>query len=220
MALQRAKSPSEVRSAPRRPAARPRQRTQDRRSQLAAAALKILASKGALHLTAAELGREVGIADSTVFRHFRDMDEVIHAAIEVVTKLLDQTFPDAQSLPMDRLRAFVLARLALLRNHPEVLRLATSDRLEQVAGPDGARRLRAMMQRSRQFIESCLHEAQARGEIPADLDPVILGWVVRGTVQVSVAASSAPAGGGPSRESRGPEAVWAVLATLLRGSAS
>lgn len=201
-----------TRTDPKRVAPR-RQRTADRKPQIADAALRILASKGAGHLTAAELGREVGIADSTVFRHYRDMDEVILAAIARVQALLDEAYPPAGGRPLERLRGFFLARLGLMRRHPEVLRLATSDRLEQVAGPEGARRLRATIKQSRDFIDACLREAQATGEVAPDLDAAVLGWVVRGTLQVAVAASAGPR----SKESRDPEAAWPVVEALLRG---
>lgn len=198
----------------KQPASPRRQRTEDRRPQIADAALRILASKGVLHLTAAELGRAVGIADSTVFRHYETMEAVVLAAIERVQTLLDQTYPPASELPLDRLRLFFFARLALLRRHPEVLRLATSDRLEQIAGPEGARRLRETIQQSRQFIESCLREAQTRGDVAADLDATILGWVVRGTLQVAIASTAGPR----SEKTPSPEDAWGVLDALLRGA--
>lgn len=196
----------------RKPPVRRRQPTADRRVQIADAALRILATKGAPHLTAAALGREVGIADSTVFRHFRDMDEVVLAAIARVQAFLDETYPDAALPPLARLRAFFLARLALVRERPAILRLATSDRLEQVTGPEGARRLRTSIQRSKQFIESCLREAQAAGEIAAELDVVVLGWAVRGTLQSAVGSAIA----GHAEPS--PEVTWQVLEALLRGA--
>ncbi|MBK7073381.1 MAG: TetR/AcrR family transcriptional regulator [Myxococcales bacterium] len=197
-----------------KPTAPRRQRTEDRRPQIADAALRILATKGAGHLTAAALGREVGIADSTIFRHYRDMDEVVLAAIDRVRMLLDSTYPPNGGSPLGRLRALFLARLALICDHPEVLRLASSDRLEQVAGPEGARRLRATIQQSRDFIETCLREAQAQGEVAASLDVTVLGWIVRGTLQVAVAAAT----GQRSPAPRAPEAVWSVLEQLLRGA--
>lgn len=200
--------PTKKQSPPRR------QRSKDRRPQIADAALRILAFKGAGRLTAAELGREVGIADSTIFRHYRNMDEVVLAAIDRVRALLDASFPPDGGSPLGRLRALFLSRLALIRERPEVLRLASNDRLEQVTGPEGARRLREMIHRSRGFIETCLREAQEQGEISPQLDITVLGWTVRGTLQVAVASSV----GARSPDSRTPEAVWAVLETLLRGT--
>lgn len=191
---------------------RRRQRTEDRRPQIADAALHILASKGAAHLTAAALGRQVGIADSTVFRHFRDMDEVVLAAIDRVRGILADTYPDSSLPPLARLRAFFLVRLALVRERPAILRLATSDRLEQVAGAEGARRLREAIEASRQFIEACLRDAQADGDIPFDLDATVLCWVVRGTLQGAVAAATGAQVNPPS-----PEATWEVLENVLRG---
>ncbi len=190
-----------------------RQRTEDRRPQIADAALRILATKGAARLTAAEIGREVGIADSTVFRHFRDMDEVILVAIERVQACLAESYPAANEPALVRLRTFFLARLALVRQRPEILQLATSDRLEQVAGTEGARRLRDSIDRSKRFIESCLRDAQTDGDIPADLDLVVLGWAVRGTLQGAVQASTR----GHADVAPSPQATWTVLERLLVG---
>lgn len=190
-----------------------RQRTEDRRPQIADAALRILATRGASLLTAAEIGREVGIADSTVFRHFRDMDEVILVAIERVQAVLAESYPAPGQPPLEQLRAFFLARLALVRQRPEILRLATSDCLEQVAGPEGARRLRDSIARSKQFIEACLRDAQTDGDIPAELDLVVLGWVIRGTLQGAVEASTR----GRAKMVPSPQATWSVLERLLRG---
>ena len=190
-----------------------RQRSEDRRPQIADAALRILATKGASQLTAAEIGREVGIADSTIFRHFRDMDEVILVAIERVHACLAESYPSPDEPALARLRAFFLARLALVRRRPEILRLATSDRLEQVAGTEGARRLRDSIDRSRQFIESCLRDAQTDGDIPTDLDLVVLGWVVRGTLQGAVQASTR----GHATMVPSAQTTWNVLERLLLG---
>jgi AcrR family transcriptional regulator len=190
-----------------------RQRTEDRRPQIADAALRILATKGASQLTAAEIGREVGIADSTVFRHFRDMGEVILVAIERVQACLAESYPPTNQPPLARLRAFFLMRLALVQQRPEILRLVSSDSLEQLAGAEGARRLRDSIQRSKQFIESCLREAQNDRDIPTDLDLVVLGWVVRGTLQGAVAASTR----GHGNAAPSPQAAWNVLERLLRG---
>lgn len=175
--------------------------------------MRILATKGASQLTAAEIGREVGIADSTVFRHFRDMEEVILVAIERVQACLAESYPPPNEPALARLRAFFLARLALVRQRPEILRLATSDRLEQVAGTEGARRLRDSIDRSKQFIASCLREAQTDGDIPTDLDLVVLGWTVRGTLQGAVEASTR----GHATAVPSPQTTWNVLERLLRG---
>lgn len=175
--------------------------------------MRILATRGASQLTAAEIGREVGIADSTVFRHFRDMDEVILVAIERVQAVLAESYPAPNQPPLEQLRAFFLARLALVRQRPEILRLATSDCLEQVAGPEGARRLRDSIARSKHFIESCLRDAQADGDIPAELDPAVLGWVVRGTLHGAVEASTR----GRMKAVPSPQTTWNVLERLLRG---
>jgi AcrR family transcriptional regulator len=184
----------------------------ERKRQIVDAAIEIIATRGALYLTAAELGRAVGIADATVFRHFRDLDEVVLAAIEHIEAQLAGTFPLDAGDPMARLRAFFVARLALVRKSPAILTLATNDRLQEVAGVEGARRLRAIVARSHAFLRECITEAQARGAIDARLDPTVLEWVCRGTLQAAVAAAARSRGGAVP----GPDEVWAILDVLLR----
>lgn len=195
--------------------ARKRLPTDERKRQIVAAALQILATKGALYLTAAELGRAVGISDATIFRHFRDLDEVVLAAVAHIESMVGETFPPPGGDPLERLRAFFVHRLALVREKPEILMLVGSDRLEEVAGAEAAKRLRAVFARSREFLHRCVADAQASGAIPKTLDPTVLEWILRGTLQAAVMATARPR----SNDLPGPEDVWRTLETLLRGAA-
>ncbi|MHB8876175.1 MAG: TetR/AcrR family transcriptional regulator [Myxococcaceae bacterium] len=186
----------------------------ERRTQIAEAALRIISAKGVHRLTAMELAREVGIADGTIFRHFADKAEIVNAAVDHLDALLGARFPPEGGDPLERLRAFFVERTTLVRRHPEILRLAFGDRLEEAAGESGVARVRRMVERTTAFIRSCLVEAQARKLVDPSLPVEPLVWMITGMMQASVLA----AGRGRARPSASPEQTWRTLEALLRRS--
>lgn len=166
------------------PVSTARRPTEERRQQIAEAALRIISGKGVRRLTAQELGREVGIADGTVFRHFKDKAEIVRAAIAHLEATLFEGFPPQAEDPLDRLRAFFLGRLALVQRMPSVFLAAFSDRLQEAAGDEGGA-VRSIVERSHGFVRQCLAEAQERGRIGAALSVDALTLVVVGTLQAS-----------------------------------
>lgn len=196
-----------------------RKPTEERRRQIAEAALEILGEKGVHHLTAMELARRVGIADGTIFRHFPGKTEIIRAAIGVVADRLFEGFPPEDPAPLDRLERFFLQRVRLVRRFPAVLRVAMSDRLAEAAGAEGVELVRSIQERSQSFIATCLSEAKARGDIGKDLDPVVLSWAVLGALR-GAALGDFPFSDTPGRRAMTPERAWANVSALLRRSAA
>lgn len=188
----------------------PRRPTLERRQQIAEAALRIISGKGVHRLTAQELGREVGIADGTVFRHFRDKAEIVRAAIGHLEALLFQGFPPAEVDPLERLRTFFVGRLTLVQRMPSVFLAAFSDRLEEAAGDD-AGVVRSIIQRSQAFVLQCLREAQEQGRLRPGLPPDVVALTVIGTLQ---AAAFARRRQGESSYFD-PEAIWQVLEKMM-----
>lgn len=176
----------------------------ERRRQLASAALSILAEHGAAKLTARALGDAVGLTDGAIFRHFPNKAAIVDAAIERFETFLADDLPDRSAPPMAQLEFFFVRRLTKLRAHPEVLKLAFSDRLEEAAGPDGAARVRAGLAAQRAFLFGCVGAARAAGELDGRGDVALLTWMVMGTMQ-GAARSTEPA----------PEEVFRQLTVVL-----
>lgn len=187
-----------------------RRPTEERRVQIAEAALRIISGKGVHRLTAQELGREVGIADGTVFRHFKDKAEIVRAAIGHLEAVLFKGFPPADEEPLARLRSFFVGRLELMRSMPSVFFAAFSDRLEEAAGDD-APFVRSIIERSQAFVRQCLAEAQERGQISRTLPVDVLTSVVVGTLQANAFAHHRLG----KKSSLDPHGVWQVLEKML-----
>lgn len=192
----------------------PRRPTEERRQQIAEAALRIISGKGVHRLTAQELGREVGIADGTIFRHFKDKAEIVRTAIAHLESVLFANFPPAEDDPLERLQSFFVGRLTLVQRMPAVFLAAFSDRLEEAAGEE-AGVVRSIIERSQAFVRQCLVDAQERGQIDRALSVEALTLVVIGTLQASAFAHRKA--GGKSKAD--PLGVWQTLEMMLKSTA-
>jgi AcrR family transcriptional regulator len=188
--------------------ATPRKSGDERREEIAWAALRILATQGVHRLTAARIGEEVGLRDGSLFRHFDSMDAMVSAGIEQLIALLEPSFARPEPTPLERLRGFVVSRIDAVRRHPEILRLAFNDRLEEAAGVDGAGRFRSVVERSRAFVRTCLTEGQADGTIRGDVPTFVLEWAVLGVIR-GVATTASP-------DAPDVQSTWGAVAALLR----
>lgn len=193
-----------------------RQPTSLRRQQIVDAALDLINEEGVHHLTAAKLAAKVGISDGTIFRHFKNKEAIIIAAIDHFEGLMFRDFPPTDAAPLARLRSFFFQRLTLLQEHPAILQLADSDRLAEAAEAAGAQRMRSMVQRNFAFLLQCLMEAQAKNEIATDIPLPTLVWTVAGTLRGVVTAWRM---GMIERNVISIETAWTGLETLLRRSA-
>jgi AcrR family transcriptional regulator len=192
--------------------------TAERRRQIAEAALRIIAEHGVRRLTAAAVAEEVGIADGTIFRHFRNMEEIVHAAIDFFEVALESTYPPPTEDPLDRLGLFLVARLSLVQKQPELLRLAFNDRLAEAAGEKGAQRIERLVKRSVAFVRQCLKEAQGRGLVTQEAPSLLLVWMVIGVIRGAATGGLLNAAGEETLSSASPEQVWRELESFLRST--
>jgi AcrR family transcriptional regulator len=139
-----------------------RESTELRQTQIADAALKVIAESGLGRFTAAEIAKEVGISDGGLFRHFPNKEAIVMAAIERADELLFAQLPTDKD-PLMRLREFFFQRVSQLQGRAGIARILFSDQLAQAAGPAGVNKVKEIKQQSFAFIHSCLVEARKAG---------------------------------------------------------
>jgi AcrR family transcriptional regulator len=185
----------------------------ERKAQIAAATLQILARHGARELTAQHIAREVGLRDGSLFRHFDSIEAMVASAIDLFEQRMAQSFPDAGGEPMAQLQQFFLHRANLVSRHPDVMRLAFNDRLTEVAGDEGAQQVRRMVERSVGFVRRCLLEAQRDGVVRKDVAVDVLVWTVIGVMRGATGATrNLPA---KKRAAPAAEEAWRSLRVLI-----
>jgi AcrR family transcriptional regulator len=191
-----------------------RQSTEARRGQIADATLKIIGRDGVGGFTTLAIAREVGIAEGTIFRHFGSKQEVVLAAIARLEELLFGDIPVASSDPIDDLGRFFRGRMRLMGRTPALARLFFSEALAQAAGPIGAKLVKAMQQKSLDFMRDRLEQAVSLGLTRPGVDAEALLLVVHGTALALVHGSMLASTKEPL--SKRADRVWPTIEALIR----
>ena len=91
-----------------------RQPTEERRRQIADAALKVIAERGLGRFTIQAIAAEIGVTDATLFRHFASKEDIVLAALDRVEERLFEGFPPEDADPLVRLERFFRFRASLV----------------------------------------------------------------------------------------------------------
>jgi len=162
----------------------PRLPSDQRRPQLAAAALRLIAARGVSALSTRSLARELGLSSGAIFRHFASVDEVLEAVVERISDALAETYPANTLPPLDRLQAFVAARSRAVGRHSGIFQLLVSEQFRLSLPRHAARRMTGLVSQSMIFLERCIAEGQRDGSIRGDIPAEHLAMLVRGMTQV------------------------------------
>lgn len=195
-----------TRTQPRR-----RKPTEIRRTEIADAALRVMAVQGGRRFTARALASEVGVTDGALFRHFPNMDAIVDAVVERMETMLFSAAPPAGADPIERLGVFFRGRVAVLVAHPYLTRLLFSDDLARLCGAERAKRMKGFKRRTRDIIESCLAEAGEKGLLGDRVGPREGALLVQGAVFAFGHLS-----GNRADVQQMTTNVWSALESLLR----
>lgn len=193
-----------------------RQPTEERKQQIANAALEIIAEEGLGKFTTAAIAKKVGLTDGALFRHFKSKQDIVLAAIGVIEDMFFKDFPPAEGDPLDRLGALVRQRLSFLLKHPFLVRLIFSRQLSQASGKKGGERIGHMQARTIKFIHACLQEAEKQGMIRDGLSADDLTLVVFGSVFAAANRDLYEGMFSATDARQAPERLWRTLETLIR----
>jgi AcrR family transcriptional regulator len=190
--------------------------TEERRRQIADAALHIIAEHGLRRFTVAAIAEEVGLTDGSIFRHFDDKDEIIVEAVRRLEQALrgpDAPLPTADTA-LERLGMFLRRRIELMQRRPEILKLLFSDDLAK-AGPEEAKaRIRAIKLQSMVAVRAHLQAAIDEGSIRQDCSADELLHLIHGMALAVV--FSGPDLAAVTKQAATPDEVWSLIARLLR----
>jgi AcrR family transcriptional regulator len=195
--------------------ARIRKPAEDRRREIADAALRVIADEGLGRFTALAIARQVGVTDAALFRHFPNKEAIVLAAIERVEELLLETFPPPDDDPLLRLGTFFRRRVSVIRSRPGIARLFASEELSRAAPPEGVERLAKLRQRSMSFVRACVAEAAGKGLLAPGVAAEEAALVVLGALLALAHSGAVP----PGDSGDLPERMWRTLEHFLRGPA-
>ena len=186
-----------------------------RQAEIADAILRIVGREGIGALTMERLGRELGITSGALFRHFPSRAAMLNEAAQRAVALLEATFPPADLAPLERLRLFLEMRTRLAAEHAGIPQLVFSEQFGKAMPPKGARALRGIVLRTRDFLAEALREAGAGGDVRRDIPPEELAATVMGAI-LARALFGALIGDGHAMPQPAADAAWNHILCLIR----
>ena len=162
-------------------------KSEARKEQILTAAERIFAGKGFADATVAEVAREAGLSDATIYEYFSSKEELLFSIPLQTTRKAAQelhTHLDYIRGAVNKIRGIIYGYLSFYQNHP-----------------DYASVLMLILKQNRKFLETeayqlirevsrmitrVLEEGIACDEFKPDTDPYLVRAVILGTIEHSV----------------------------------
>jgi len=190
------------------------ERTEVRQEQIADAALAILSESGLRRFTTQAIAERVGIADGTIFRHFKNKEEIVLAAMDRLEGLMFAESDIEGADPLVRLEAFFRKRARLLGGDTPMFRLMFSEQFLHAAGDLARTKLRGWRTRNLDIVRNCFEELAADGRTPHGLTPDALVPVLQG-ILLTFSLNRMLADSTPSDLDEQIDRCWQTLLALL-----
>jgi TetR/AcrR family transcriptional regulator len=149
-----------------------RKSSDERREEIIQAVLELAAEQGVKQVTTQAIADRVGIAQPTVFRHFKTRDAILRAALEWISKGLMAVLTPLLSGrgPADvRLRQLLTRQLQFISQRRGLPRLLFSERLH-LEDPELKAVVVRIMESYRSRVSALLSEGVGQGCFRDDLD--------------------------------------------------
>jgi AcrR family transcriptional regulator len=156
---------------------RPRSEDLDRR--ILAATFQQLVEVGFAALSIEAVAVQAGVAKTTIYRRYATKAELVVAALRVEVPFV----PPAEQLPArEALDAFVHQAIRMLIESGAI-RILGSLLVEEAREPGLLEVFRKqVLAPRRQIVEAMLHRGVERGELRADIDPLIVTEIIAGAI--------------------------------------
>lgn len=164
---------------------RQRKSHEERKAEIIQGALELVSETGVKEVTAQAIADRIGIAQPTIFRHFKSRDAIFRAAMEWVSKALFAVLEGLNQAggPADeRLQKLLSRQLKFVSKQKGLPRLLFSDRLH-LEDPELKATVRRIMDRYIAHLQDIIQSGIDSGEFRKDLDPALTARLIAATIQ-------------------------------------
>lgn len=176
---------ADVRAAAPPAATAGRRPTEDRRAEIVAALIRLVAQSGPAEATTARIAAELDLTQGAVFKHFPTKEAIRAAAMDWIATSLFEALEAAERgapSPLEALHAVYLAHVRFVVAHPGVPALIFNE-LQQAADSPVKARARALLARYRSLLVGLIEAARHEGDVAVDTDSAAAATLFIGTVQ-------------------------------------
>lgn len=161
---------------------RKRESPEQRKSQIIAAADHVLLNVGIDRFTIDQVIEKAGIAKGTVYRYYKNKDEMLAELVAKALQLLHETFVEATNKTpsyIDKIKAICHSHYDYTKTYP-----AYSDLISYMERPEFDIHVQGYINISyaiTDFVVTIVREGQQAGEIKKDLDPHLVTYIAWAT---------------------------------------
>ncbi len=166
----------------------PRKTKDERRDDIAFAALSILGRGGRKGLTIATLAEEVGFTNGALYRHYSSLEDIVAEAALITIEAVEDTFPYSRAPALPRLIRLVRNRVNTLADNAGHAWMLRSEQAPDVLPDMTVSQLRGLVRRTREYILRAIREGAEAGTIRNDIAPEQLTVIVMGTIHALTGA--------------------------------
>jgi TetR/AcrR family transcriptional regulator, fatty acid metabolism regulator protein len=162
--------------------------TEVRQEQIVEAAMGLIAAYGVRRVSMGALARRVGLVPSALYRHFKNKEEILDAALQLVRRRAGENLKEVCELTpnsLERLEQLLMRIIKMIRELQAMPRIVFSDGMSS-DHPERKARVYEFLKGLLGEIESIMRQGQERGEIRPNLDPKALAVMFWGLIPSSV----------------------------------
>jgi len=155
-----------------------------RREQIAEAVLSFVAAHGVSRLSMAQVARRVGLVPSGIYRHFKNKEEMILAALDRIEARLQANLRAAAEEnpdPLEQLRDILIRHVRVIREGRAVPRIIFSDDAHS-GHPARRQRVQQILGAYLGRIADVVRLGQQEGKIRPELDTATTATMLMGIV--------------------------------------
>lgn len=159
--------------------------TEKRRSQVAQAALELIAAQGMKGFNLTRLAHRVGLAPSAIYHHFKGKDDILDAVLDLLQDRLQgnlRSVREATRDPIEQLRELLTAHAHLVLGYSALPRILFSEEIYGGSAPRKAR-LNGIILDYLQGVAAIVRDGQKSGVVRRELDPDTLSVMFLGLLQ-------------------------------------
>lgn len=156
-----------------------------RKDRLIITTVDLINELGLQGLTTREIAKREGVSEATLFRHYRNKNELLAAVLDYYTRFDEDIFETTKLndlKPLEAIRFLIGSTVEYYENYPAITAITQLMDILQYE-PDLSDKIRTIIFTKSQSIKQLIDEAKISGELRPDIDSEELSDIITGTLK-------------------------------------
>ena len=159
-----------------------------RQQQIIDSAIKLIGTYGIQGLTIKNLSKEVGVAESALYRHFASKTEIMSAVLSFLKSNIVKKYTDVlnrNTATLDKLKKLIEQHLKIFNESPSLTIVLFSDGMYKME-PELTKQILSIMQFVKSSYMMILDEGKKNKSIRKDISSEQLAFMIMGSIRLTL----------------------------------